>query len=756
MDYVIFLIIVVGVVWLVAKFGKSSQRTGTKRVPSHEDGFRVEVTTTGVDLSRYRRSAVELSDDFNRFWVPQGQPVTVQGYSIDRGLLYIGKNLASVNGYSVEPALINPDLKVDKLRPSHSGESMGYWPSYEEIPPSCRAAYLAWLADGRRDPNAYIGYVFLYFYGLERRVLHDYSQGASSGEERAEIFKEVKRLLKLYGDDNSFAQYGWQFLFTIYLSFDDIDLTTKSPVVVPRSYDLPVPLKVGLGQFAKAGKSIPGEWALAWVLQDREIRLRTPARRCSQEFAALFKHLYRERFGEGIVVKPNKTPVSATYRPASGGMRRGIDIYRGPSLPDITILKRPRTMLSDIADQAANKLDAYSRFIGKENNTKDSLQGAALLPPELDGKNQHPALEALQKTLESYLGDRDTALLPVGPLLEHFPIERVDRFAKKEAVLLAQLLEKLDLGMEPDVRFSGIKPKPEDKLVVFRQEADAPSVPSQAYEAATLVMRLAAMVSTADGEVSADEERHLEQHIESSLALEPGERRRLHAYMQWFLAHDRGTTGLKQRLEDVTSQQKETIGRYLVTVATADGHIDPDEVKILQKLYRKLELDPERVMAELHSASAEPVTVKSAAAERGFTVPEPPLSSADSAKNDLRNTLDPVVLQRKLEDTARVSDLLHDIFTDDEEEGHEEVYSSDGDTIGDLDMEHSAFLRALGTADRWDQSKLDSLADRHGLLLEGALDTINEAAYNQCNAPCIDEEDDGYSLDREIYEEITK
>lgn len=297
---------------------------------------------------------------------------------------------------------------------------MGYWPSYEEISPSCRAAYLAWLADGRRDPSAYIGYVFLYFYGLERRVLHDYSQGASSGEERTEIFKEVKRLLKLYGDDNSFAQYGWQFLFAIYLSFDDIDLTTKSPVVVPRSYDLPVPLKVGLGQFAKAGKSIPAEWALAWVLQDREIRLRTPARRCSQEFATLFKHLYRDRFGEGIVVKPNKTPVSATYRPASGGMRRGIEIYRGPSLPDITILKRPRTMLSDIADQAANKLDAYSRFIGKEDNTKDSLQGAALLPPELDGKNQHPALDALRKTLESYLGDRDTALLPVGALLEHW------------------------------------------------------------------------------------------------------------------------------------------------------------------------------------------------------------------------------------------------------------------------------------------------------------------------------------------------
>ena len=49
---------------------------------------------------------------------------------------------------------------------------MTYWPSYSEISSAARTAYVDWLASGRR-PGAHIGYVFLFFYGIERRVLVD-------------------------------------------------------------------------------------------------------------------------------------------------------------------------------------------------------------------------------------------------------------------------------------------------------------------------------------------------------------------------------------------------------------------------------------------------------------------------------------------------------------------------------------------------------------------------------------------------------
>ena len=51
---------------------------------------------------------------------------------------------------------------------------MGHWPSYNCLDKRARAAYLTWLIEGRRNESAYIGYVFLFFYGLERRLLVDH------------------------------------------------------------------------------------------------------------------------------------------------------------------------------------------------------------------------------------------------------------------------------------------------------------------------------------------------------------------------------------------------------------------------------------------------------------------------------------------------------------------------------------------------------------------------------------------------------
>jgi len=759
MEYVILIAAILGgVMWVGRQFNASS--TNAHRVQKRPANAGVRVRTHLDDSHDDWRDdpAYRRSTSFEDFWVPHDQALDVHGYSIEGGLVYVGKDLAAVNGYSVEPALINPKLKVAAKHPDHSGEGMTYWPAYDRISPRNRAGYLAWLASGRNASDVYIGYVFLYFYGLERRILYDHKQGAKNNEELVTIFNEVKRLLKRYGDNNSFARYAQQFLFAIYLSNGQVDLTRRKPVVALSAYELPAPIKVGLGQFAKNSQPIPVDWALAWVRQDPEIRLRTPARRCRREFSAVFKQLYRERHGDGILVKPNKTPVSATYRPASGGMQRVFEMYQGPTLPDITVLKRPRVMLSDLVDQACDKLDSYSRFIGKDESGRDSLQGLALLPNELAGRVKHPGLESLRSTLASHFNGNDSTLLPVQVVLHHYPIQKPERFSKKEAVLLAQLLESLHLGMEPDVRFTGIKPRPDEQFVVFKQDADAPSAPSQAYEAATLLMRMATMVSAADGEISPEERQHLEQHIETSLSLEPGERRRLHAHLKWLLAHDQNMAGLKSKLETLAEPQRETIGQYLVTVAAADGYIDPGEVKILQKLYRRLGLDPDQVVGQLHGASAEPKTVKPATPQTGHRIPEPPKEPTDADVASGRAALDPAALQRKLEDTARVSTMLHGIFADEETEAPFEPDRSDdagAQTIDGLDAEHSGFVRALGGQETWGRAALEDLAERHGLLLDGALDTINEAAFDQCDAPCIEEDDDSYVVDHAIYEEMT-
>ena len=48
---------------------------------------------------------------------------------------------------------------------------LGYYPSYSRLSPNQRANYLGWLWRGRGGHLDDIGYAFLFFYGLERRLL---------------------------------------------------------------------------------------------------------------------------------------------------------------------------------------------------------------------------------------------------------------------------------------------------------------------------------------------------------------------------------------------------------------------------------------------------------------------------------------------------------------------------------------------------------------------------------------------------------
>src|SRR5581483_5446840 len=83
--------------------------------------------------------------------------------------------------------------------------ALGYWPRYAAITPNQRANYLEWLAGGRASDLEDIGYAFIFFYGLERRLLMDNSDFDI-------VVREVSRLLSRYRLSNSFDSYLSSFL----------------------------------------------------------------------------------------------------------------------------------------------------------------------------------------------------------------------------------------------------------------------------------------------------------------------------------------------------------------------------------------------------------------------------------------------------------------------------------------------------------------------------------------------------------------
>lgn len=99
-----------------------------------------------------------------------------------------------------EPSIIYEDLPVRKPLDPNSIEPPSYYPTYVNLSPEQRWIYLNWLKDLKGDID--IGYVFLYYYGLERHLLiGNYVTSCS----------EIIQLRK-YHNNKSFESYSYNAL----------------------------------------------------------------------------------------------------------------------------------------------------------------------------------------------------------------------------------------------------------------------------------------------------------------------------------------------------------------------------------------------------------------------------------------------------------------------------------------------------------------------------------------------------------------
>jgi hypothetical protein len=279
-------------------------------------------------------------------WVGKSEQITINGRKFNKGFFYFGGVMSSLNGYGVEPSLIDSTLPVSPISANmdseyYTDETLGYWPSYVFLSKECRGTYLGWLASERDNQSLPVGYVFIYFYGLERRVIENKDNTLVSDQEFISIFEEVVRLNKTFNSNRSFRVYSANFL--------ELMALLRPSLIKDRAAEIPdtnnsMRFKVKLANTIVNGKPVGAALALEWLKNTFEYSLKTPARRCENEFSKLFEIRFTQKFGEGMSVKPNKTKLRLSYNAASNGIH-GVDLAL-EGLPDPSILKGPINKLT--------------------------------------------------------------------------------------------------------------------------------------------------------------------------------------------------------------------------------------------------------------------------------------------------------------------------------------------------------------------------------------------------------------------------
>lgn len=665
-------------------------------------------------------------------WLSKGQEVTIHSRKL-KGFLYVGGVMESLVGYRSEPALICADLPVISPRTNSNefptDESLGYWPSYGLLSKESRGAYLDWLATDRSAGNTPIGFVFLYFYGFERFVVENGQDNKIEEEQFEDIFDEVLRLHKVFASNRSFAGYSANLLEFMYL--------VKPKLFECRKHKLPktrhsLLFKLRLSEQIVATERVSDELALEWIKNTDQYNLKTAARRCDIEFDSLFKLYYKQKFPEGMQVKPNKTKLNAEYFAASGGIPSIKILLDG--LPDPSILKAPIKKLIPIADKVTEELASYSRYLAKADTSKDDLAALMLLPRVIASSQPSPLIEKFKAWAKAIILEND-GVTDVSEFWLQTGLPTPKAINKKEGELIYNLANFADIGIAPDLRYHHTKPKLDGKLVLFTPGHEEEFVPSHAFNQVGVALRLGAMVANIDGVVDESESSELEKLIAHDEKLTDIEKRSLKAYLTWRLVTPSDNTGLKNRLNNLGVKEIEFVKRFILSIALADGNVDNREVKQIEKLYTNLGLDKESVTSDIHQLTT--------------SSHQPALSSHNSSEF----SLDETILALHESQTTEAKNMLEQIFTSDEDESdYVEVVESTNEVDG-LDQAHSQLFEKLCAKAQWGREEVAQMCSELKLMVDGSVETINDWSFDLVDAPVIEDDGDIY-IDEEIVAEI--
>ena len=665
-------------------------------------------------------------------WLSKGQEVTIHSRKL-KGFLYVGGVMESLVGYRSEPALICADLPVISPRTNSNefptDESLGYWPSYGLLSKESRGAYLDWLATDRSAGNTPIGFVFLYFYGFERFVVENGQDNKIEEEQFEDIFDEVLRLHKVFASNRSFAGYSANLLEFMYL--------VKPKLFECRKHKLPktrhsLLFKLRLSEQIVATERVSDELALEWIKNTDQYNLKTAARRCDIEFDSLFKLYYKQKFPEGMQVKPNKTKLNAEYFAASGGIPSIKILLDG--LPDPSILKAPIKKLIPIADKVTEELASYSRYLAKADTSKDDLAALMLLPRVIASSQPSPLIEKFKAWAKAIILEND-GVTDVSEFWLQTGLPTPKAINKKEGELIYNLANFADIGIAPDLRYHHTKPKLDGKLVLFTPGHEEEFVPSHAFNQVGVALRLGAMVANIDGVVDESESSELEKLIAHDEKLTDIEKRSLKAYLTWRLVTPSDNTGLKNRLNNLGVKEIEFVKRFILSIALADGNVDNREVKQIEKLYTNLGLDKESVTSDIHQLT---------------TSSHQPAPRSQSSSEF---SLDETILALHESQTTEAKNMLEQIFTSDEDESDYIEVPELTNEVDGLDQAHSQLFEKLCAKAQWGREEVAQMCSELKLMVDGAIETINDWSFDLVDAPVIEDDGDIY-IDEEIVAEI--
>jgi len=697
------------------------------RSPTSGSGVSIRVSFGGDSPGERRASR----GDTKLTWYPAGQPVSHSGIRIGDGMIYAAEGTPNWPG---EPSAIITSLSVGRTA-AYPLEDFGYYPAYFNLTPAQRRSYLEWLSAGREDADPSqrsLGYVFIFFYGLERRIIVDRDRDPR-------LLDEILRLLQHYGPahkSRSLKSYalqllhfaGWQLGADYYREF--------WPRLLEFDDDRPDQdgLRFVLANLYQRGE--PLDWTVAYriAMADEESRRSTVVKRTRDKFWELFEQRFNEQFPGGIVLQAAKQEALVQYRPASSALvQLSYERKRGNPfdlrMPNVAGLRRQFKALPEIWNSCVDDLSGYSRVLGSKREGQAAATAAwQALPPDLRRPEEHPAKRLFDELVSTASREGDYVFAPVGALAALAGIDERAKLTAVQSRQITNLVSDLSWQLAPNPDLTGLPLAWNQEVTLY---SAIPGEISDPHISGLLrLLYLAVAVAAANGAVEVDEMEAFHQLVGSQIQRET-DWRPLRATEAALLRDTNVALRSIPNIARVIPPESRTLVlSTMARIAAVHNQVSLNELRILRRISRALHLDADAVEKLLREDAAfGEVTIEGARGEsRGEVIPARP------AEKPAGFALDQDRIKALTQETREVISMLSVVMTDPEETtpaARQPITVAPTEPsapvawLAGLDERYHAAVLTLVSHDELSTTDFDGLAAKHHLLPDDLLNSVN-------------------------------
>lgn len=667
-------------------------------------------------------------------WHPPGQQVQFGEFHLKGGMFYSSSKPLQWPG---EPSAIIATASVARHADAPTND-LGYYPSYWNLADSQRRTYLEWLACGRRDekPEARaLGYLFLFFYGIEWRIIMEKDRDPA-------LIEELMGLLRHYSPHHksrslrsyflSLAHYGSRLMGAdayrhYWAQLMELDEGKTGAEV----------MKLILANLFEVEESLHWSVAYRMAMADPSCRKSVVIDRAKQEFWTLFQARFENEFPGGMPLKSAKQSAVFNYRPASYALLSKID-YGRPSPYDLKIANvagqhSQFQAISSIWNSCVKDLSGYSRAVSSKKTDVAGLKTWLALPDELKKSTPSP-MQPFWEWMQANAPRQDEFhFVTVGAMAAWYGIAERKKLTKGQATDLVYGAAAMGWNIAPhpdhvDQTFAW-----DQEVTVYKRISDDPPEPQ--IPGLVRLLYLLMPVAAADGSVDQSEIDAFHRLMGHEVSKD-NDWQYLEAVL---LALLRDTNLASQSLlamtKHIAKRNRESVFRLLIHIAAADGEVAPEEFKVLQKIARALELEPdlaERILRDDVAFREVTVTEAKPSGRVGEKIPP----KAPSQAPGLALNMDRIAELTK--ETHEVVSMLASVMSEEEE-----LQSSPEPVAVESSKETQAFVPAWATGialpyqaalvylvehDELTIVDFESLAGRHHLMPDDLLNSINSWA----------------------------